>query len=145
MDNDSLRPLHQIYSRGAWLWRYSTFESALLPLPDLKGRLIPQRSHKLSRTNCNIKFLRILCASATDCVNCTSGRTTIDLDYHFSQHVDNLVSQTEPSAHKHKDRSREEGRICNLCEASILSAHLSCTRWTRQCDNKHLEVGSLDI
>jgi hypothetical protein len=88
--------------------------------------------------NCNIKFLRILCASATHCVNCTSSRTTTDLVYYFSQHVDKLVSQTEPSAHKRKDRSREEGRICNLCEASILSAHLSCTRWIWKCGQQAL-------
>ena len=46
MDSLSLRPLHQIYGRGAWLWRYATFEGTLLPLPDLRGRLIPQQTHK---------------------------------------------------------------------------------------------------
>jgi hypothetical protein len=38
------RPLKQMYGRGAWLWRYAAFEGTLLPLRDLRGRLIPQQT-----------------------------------------------------------------------------------------------------
>ena len=46
MDNDSLRPLQEIYGRGAWLWRYAIFGGTLLPLPDLRGPLIPQQTRE---------------------------------------------------------------------------------------------------
>ena len=50
MDSNSLRSFQQIYGRGAWLWRYATFEGTLLPLSDLRDRLIPQHTHKESTT-----------------------------------------------------------------------------------------------
>ena len=39
-----------------------------------------------------------------NCINCT------DPVYYFAQQTSKLVSWMEPSAHEHKDRSREEGR-----------------------------------
>ena len=44
----------------------------------------------------------MLHASATECVNFTSTWTMTDLVYHFTQQVNNLVSQMKPSAHEQK-------------------------------------------
>jgi hypothetical protein len=61
-----------------------------------------------------------------------------DLVYHFTQHVNKLVSQLKLSAHKHKNRCRDEGKICVLCEASVVTAHLSCRRWIQRCRQQAL-------
>ena len=64
-----------------------------------------------------------------DSINCTNSRTTTYLVYHFAQQITKLVSQTKPSAHEHKDRSREEDRICILCGASVVTCKCSLEIW----------------
>jgi hypothetical protein len=84
-------------------------------------------------------------ASATDYVNSTSGWTTTYLVYQFAQQVNKLVLQTEPSAHEHKDISREEGRIWFFVKLQLCQCSLKMHKMHPAMSIAgHLEVGNLD-